>query len=73
MSLTLKFYKYDEKNMCDFFKFFINFISLCTRNSYTHDTFQKNAIPLTDRSANRLLGIQTIYGVHELLLPPSTF
>jgi hypothetical protein len=36
MSLTLKFYKYDEKNICDFFKFFINFISSCAQGIHIH-------------------------------------
>jgi hypothetical protein len=37
MSLTLKFYtqmKYGGRNMCDFFRFFVNFVSLCAR--YVH-------------------------------------
>jgi hemerythrin len=38
MSLTLKFYtqiEYDEKNMCELFRFFINFINSYIR--YIHD------------------------------------
>ena len=68
---TPNYNRFITKGIPEFFLYSLTTCSLTWIGQNSATRLSKDT--LIDRSANRLLRIETIYGVHEWLWPPSTF